>query len=574
MGTVLLSYLQGVCQSIKQRAEYIVTTGVSIALFYALYGFKVLNPLYIDWLLAGGDPTQHYLGWALYRYAPFRIRLGLLNTAAYPYDTSVIFTDSIPLMAVPCKFIGIFTDRQFQYFGIWGMACIILMSVCSCYLFKRFTDNKILLAMLSMLVTLSPCMLRRIFWHSSLGAHFLIIIGLILIVYRDRLCDSMYHEALRWAILAFLCAFVHIYFLAMTGFILVGYMVCVILDNRKTKTSETYTSIALKVLIPPVVFCMSAAISIWFLGGFSSGMLSGAPGLGYYSFNLNGFFDPDGWSSYFKPLGHYEDGQYEGFSYLGSGVVVLVFVAILSFAVAFGKRSNRKKMIQTLRDYAPIEASMLIIFTITILISASNEVTFGHKLLFRYEIPDFIDRVWGIFRASGRLIWPAVYIIAIISIIILYKVTDHRFLSVILMICVILQLGEMNQIIKEKHREFDTYTTYENRLDDDAMTRLMSQNRIKHIVFLDKDNLKQDELYAFTELATRYRLTVNDFYFARYLEYPVEETVYRNILYSGDDVLYVLSGRPDESDDPKDLANMFDLQYYQYGDVLIGFKNP
>lgn len=31
--------------------------------FVLIYGIKILNPLYTDWLLTGGDPSQHYLGW-------------------------------------------------------------------------------------------------------------------------------------------------------------------------------------------------------------------------------------------------------------------------------------------------------------------------------------------------------------------------------------------------------------------------------------------------------------------------------------------------------------------------------
>ena len=417
-------------------------------------------------------------------------------------------------------------------------------------------------------------MLRRVFWHSSLGAHFVIIIGLILIAYRNEMCDTPVRSGVRWAFLAFICAFIHIYYLAMTGIILAGYILCVIIDIRKDHTSETYSSIALKLLVPSAAFLLAAVASIWFLGGFSSGMLSGAPGLGYYSFNLNGFFDPDGWSAFFKPLARYEDGQYEGFAYTGLGVLVMIISAIIVLGVSCIRKSDDRKLLNMIKDHSAFVSAMVFIFVITVIVSASNEMTFGDKLLFKYCIPGFIERIWSIFRASGRLIWPAVYVLATASIIILCRSIDHRGLALLIAMCVLLQIVEMKNIIKEKHTEFDTYTAYENRLDDDAMTRLMSQNRIKHIVFLDKDNLKQEELYAFTELATRYRLTVNDFYFARYLEYPVEETVYQNILYSGYDALYVLTGRPYDSDDIEDLASMFDIRYYQYGNVLIGFKRP
>ena len=559
-------------ERIKGKADYIASVCLSVILFYAMYGFKVLNPLYIDWILAGGDPTQHYLGWALYRYAPFRIRIGLLNTAAYPYDTSIIFTDSIPLFAIPCKFIGIFTDRQFQYFGIWGLACLVVMGICTTFLFKKFTEDKVAVVISSFLVTASPCLLRRIFWHSSLAAHFLIIIGLILVAYRKELCDTAARSGAKWAVLALLCTFTHPDFLAMDGMILLGYMIFLIIDGAKGHfVGKNHV---LRIVIAPTAYCLSAVVSMWILGGFSSGMSKGAPGLGYYSFNLNGFFDPDGWSAFFRPLLRYEEGQYEGFAYLGLGILSLIFITIVTVIVAYLRATDKRTVSDRMKKIMPYILCILFVVLINILVSASNEVTFGDKLLFRFDVPEFISRYWDIFRASGRLIWPAVYIISIAFIIILYKASDRRFLTVVLVICAILQITDMNKVIIKKHSEFDRITVYSHRFEDDRMMRLMSSGKIRHIVFLDKDNLKQDELYAFTELATRFGLTVNDFYFARYFERPVEETAYRDILFANDDVMYVLSGREDESDEHKDLANMFDIYYYRYGDVLIGFKDP
>ncbi len=66
--------------------------------FVMIYGINVLNPVYDDWLLGQGDLTQHYLGWCFYRRGSWTFPIGLTDNLAYPSYTSVIFTDSIPLL--------------------------------------------------------------------------------------------------------------------------------------------------------------------------------------------------------------------------------------------------------------------------------------------------------------------------------------------------------------------------------------------------------------------------------------------------------------------------------------------
>ena len=141
-------------------------------------------------------------------------------------------------------------------------------------------------------------------------------------------------------------------------------------------------------------------------------------------------------------------------------------------------------------------------------------------------------------------------------------------LIAVLILCVLLQLADMRLVIEDKHYEFDRRVRYSERLDDEMMNRIMLKKDIKHIVFIDKDNLTQEEMYAFTELAARRRMTVNDFYFARNLSYPINETTLSNILSPDDDTMYVLSPVSHE------FTFMFDMYYYKYGDLTLGFKSP
>lgn len=559
-------------KQMNKKLPYIITGCLSAALFYIFYGFRILNPLYVDWLLTEGDPGQHYLGFALYRNSPFKFNFGLTNAVAYPFNTSVIFTDSIPLMAVPCKLIGKFTDAQFQYFGIWALLCFILMGVLSCYLLSRYIDDPVLLVLSSLLITISPCMLKRIFWHTSLGSHFLIIIGFILIAYRKELCDTLTRTMQWWALLGCLCSFVHIYFLAMDSILLAAFVCFSIFDHIMDTGSDDkkdYTRI-FGCIGAPLSYSASAALSIWLLGGFSSGMENGAPGLSFYSFNLNGFINPQGWSAFLPDLALLTNGQYEGFAYLGLGMLLTTLISISAGIVKYLKvhKENpdlvKEKMIRKL----PYMIVTFILFVFTVILSASNEPGIGSIKLLSVELPETIRKLWDIFRACGRLIWPAVYLICLCAVVILCRSVRRRAAIGILVLCILMQLTDLGNIIKEKHAKYDQRIVFEHRLKDDLINNILWEHNIKHIVFLDKNNLSQQELYSFAELAARRKLTINDFYFARSLKHPAKDAALDFFMHPSDDVLYVIS------DESYEMRYMFDLEYYKYGGLSLGLKPP
>src|SRR5699024_9986052 len=76
-----------------------------VAVVLALYGVRVLDVTNADWILnSGADPSQQYLGWQFYRGSELRLPyLGMSYNTVYPYRTSVLYSDSIPLLALLFK---------------------------------------------------------------------------------------------------------------------------------------------------------------------------------------------------------------------------------------------------------------------------------------------------------------------------------------------------------------------------------------------------------------------------------------------------------------------------------------
>ena len=85
-------------------------------IFFIIYGFKILNPTYDDWIFSkGGDFAQHYLGWKFYRQSEWHFPIGLIDGLNGDGQISFMFTDSIPLFALFFKILSPIIPETFQY---------------------------------------------------------------------------------------------------------------------------------------------------------------------------------------------------------------------------------------------------------------------------------------------------------------------------------------------------------------------------------------------------------------------------------------------------------------------------
>ena len=203
--------------------------------FVALYGVQVLNPASVDWILnnPSPDPSQHYLGWAFFRQSPVHLPyIGANYSNIYPYRTSVLFTDSIPLLALLFKCLGPVLPARFQYFGWWGLGCYALQGGFAQAILARLGGVRkeqtarcwATVAGAGVLV-LFPALTVRMFAHTALAANWLVLLAVWLWLRSDGLLPTTRRACLVWAGMGILCAGFHLYYLPMVGIVLVGYAV-------------------------------------------------------------------------------------------------------------------------------------------------------------------------------------------------------------------------------------------------------------------------------------------------------------------------------------------------------------
>ena len=242
-------------------------------------------------------------------------------------------------------------------------------------------------------------------------------------------------------------------------------------------------------------------ISMYLLGYFSISLDDSIGwGYGYYNLNLNSFINPLGlttnqinWSN-FLPVKKFQNGEIEGFSYLGiSGLIFFIFY--LRF-ILFEKKLiiyNKK--------------TIVLISFIFFLISVSNNYNFGDTNLFEIPLNKYIYALSGFIRASGRFIWPVYYLIffiGIISILRIFPKNKNYIISILLVLQLTdissglksYKLGKQYQSLQYQSDQNEMLSKIVNQFDGLRMLEPKNQSKIFSQIspILLKENIKKTDL--------------------------------------------------------------------------------
>ena len=372
-----------------------------IAVLFAawVYGWRVIDPSSAAWLLHG-DPAQHYLGSVFFLSEPWHWPPGLI-TRFGEAPTSVVFTDALPLAALLSKLLGV--PAGLQYFGLWMVLCHAMSAWWGVRLLHRMgLVNPLSLVAGALMLATAPVLLSRAYGHEALMGQFLLLMAL------DRALAPW-----RWAPWLGLVAaavLVHPY---------LALMVCV-LGSAAALAAVAERKLSLPaLLVQGSVSALVLGAEAWLAGYFAgSGQLS-AEGHRYFSANILTWFNPMAWrevmgpdpivleqtrewTRWLRPLKQTTWGQYEGFAYFGAG-------ALLALALAAGAVAVR-------RAPAPVEppARWTAVFLAALalaLLSLSARPTLGGDVLADIPLGETGEELLGVFRASGRFIWPLTYLV-------------------------------------------------------------------------------------------------------------------------------------------------------------------
>lgn len=477
--------------------------------FVGVYGLKVLDFTNVGWLFyTENDLRQHYIAWCHYRNDSWHFPFGLIDSLSDPNSISVIYSDSIPLFAVFFKLLRNILPTEFQYFGLFGILSFMLMGGFSCILLKRFIKSDIVVLMGSLFYILSFPVLFRMFYHTALASQWIIIACLCLWVYDGELKSNRI-KYVCWGLTGFLCVAIHSYYLPMCGMILAALMITQFVKGQKALLILEFSS-----------FVIFGLINLIACGGFYGSASGYGEGLGTFSSNLNTFVNPVGMGRLLPTLPLYYDFQYEGMAYLGAGVLFLL--AVICAGVIF--RAARKITEEAFHSRKIYANMSLILIAVSAIFAILPIVSFNDIKIIHFPYPGFVERVLGIFRSNGRLIWVAFYLIltAIVSICAYTFRNNARLCIAVFAVAILLQGADMSKTLAEKHEYFTSDYSVELMWDEPALSELTEGKDEFLFMYTDNDLTLLTAYYGYL-----HGMKQNNYYFARDIDEQVQFNIDR-----------------------------------------------
>lgn len=519
---------------------FLLGCSIGSIVFIAIYGVAIIDVTNDAWLLDSSkteqlwDLTQHYLGWVFYRNSDWHFPLGLVD-GLYSESVSIAYTDSIPLFAVLFKLLSPILPETFQYLGIFGLMCYALMGGFGALITRKFTDSVWINSCSSFLFSMAPCLLKRMFYHTALSAHFLILAAFCLWLYRDSKFTKRSLYIILWSIVTTTATLINPYLTPMV----LGILLCSLL--QEWLATKKFTPVLPGVFFP----CVSLLIGGYIIGIFHGNVSPSSEGLEDLSFNLLQFINPTNYllsidnmvynwsdlnlSSFLPSLPSVSPWQEEGYSYLGLGIIVLFLITIAITSVYL----IQKKITFTMekRKLISIVVSLAICMLVFLFLALSPKATLGDTILYHIDYPDFIFNALSIFRSTGRLIWPVYYgFLAGLLILIISLLKNHKkLLYLLFFVTIAVQTIDLLPGLTYKHNAYTQIFSEEvSNFYSDAWEEL-GENATEIIFYPTTHYL----LYCNPELSCRFEeyalehdLSLNVTYMSRNLSKEADEKTY------------------------------------------------
>ena len=422
------------------KDKILLALSLAIVFLFAslLLGFEKLNPSYDHWL-SNPDLLSYQLPWKYFKNDIWRFPLFSNPTYGLDFSNSIIYSDNVTILNIFFKLFKNFLSSNFQFYGLWIVTCFLIQYLIGFKIILHITKNFNYSIVSSFLFVLMPFFIERSFIHLSLAAHWIILLSILFVKTYDIRNIPKFYFLIILSLLINLHLAINV----------ISFIFLYIILTKKIK--DTF-----KLLI---IYSTLIIFFLYLIGFFTIGIIDNIDfGYGYYKSNILTFFDPSGgilnlnWSSILPDIKSNSAGEKEGFGYLGAGGIILLFFS--SYSIIKQKFYLKKKFIV-----------YLIILLAFLLLSLSNNLSFGSHLILNIELNKYIFGLLSIVRSSGRFIWFVIYLILIFSIIIInYKFPKYNLLIISLVIMI--QIADIIPGIKSVSKYFDKNKIFYHKNDE------------------------------------------------------------------------------------------------------------
>lgn len=390
-----------------------VTLAFAFGVGYAMFMFRLdfLIPGSRYWQLPeglmGGLVDMRMILSGYYWFIQDAWRWPLLDIAQVnrPIGGNAALMDVVPVLALACKLArGLF--GVFNPYPVWVVGCFGLNAAALAALVRGLGQRSLLAACAAgALGAMSPMVHQRL-GHLALGAHWTFVFALAAYASWSAGRLGGWAAGCILVLLSMLAFSTTIYLYVMAGAIAVAFFMQGAVERRLPWTGA---------LAGLACVLGAAALPMWSFGllGRQDIAVETVP-FGYASMNMvapfwpasSGIFAGSGIHALTRGSIGATPGQYDAYSYVGGGVLVLLLAC--AFSLALQARSAWASAMTALRRHAFLAAALLVLT----LWSLSNTVYAGPVLVASYPLPKaLLTTVLAWFRFEGRFFWPVVWLL-------------------------------------------------------------------------------------------------------------------------------------------------------------------
>ncbi len=436
------------------KTSIIISIIIGVCTYIYVFGYRIINPYYTEWIYHQWmDVAQNYTGWLAFLHSKWQFPLLLTDKLTYPGNISIFWTDSNPLFSIIFKLLApIYNYANIQLIGFYSLLSLILSSIFASQIVRYFNKNIFVIILGTFFLIYKPTVLHRLIVHANLSSQFFIYACIAYILYNYK-NDNFKKDFIICILLFVLAVSIHFYYVPIILSFMFFYLLYKAIYFKKIK----YISALL-------VSAVGIVLEMYVFGVFINFETSKGGGVGDYSFNLNGFWNPLDWSIIIKYLPLVHTGQTDGFAYLGLGVFFLLLICIPVLI----KNIIKLKQIRLNKSLKLIFLFTILYIVGIILIAMGGVVSYNDKMFVHIDLSFLLST----FKGHGRFIWMLPIVFTVLLYIVILKKFSIKSIIIILFVASFLQIYEIDNKVSRIHKEYMADYKYNRILNKEDIAKL------------------------------------------------------------------------------------------------------
>lgn len=392
---------------------------LGVVVFASSVGFAKLQPSNVAWL-SFRDQQMHWIGWRFFSASDWAWPPGLNPRYGWDSVTSIVATDSWPLLALFFKLFEFESVNEGQYFGIGHLIGSILLCFGCSRLLELFGVGGFRKFLGIVLLVTSPIFWVMHEWYPALSAGMGLLVWGVYRYFHDSRTQKF--AVFQWTVLLLVSVATQFYLFAMILGLGIASAVTILppdLGSRLRLIRDTCVLLGVLVVV------------MYLIGYFATPIERASAGSGYgdFSANLLGLVDFNGASRVIPNLPSTES-QVEPTA-VGIGALILLMLLI-----AVRTRDLVKSAQMLIRRHWAL-AGMVAVMAV---FSISNVVSIG-QLTLTIPLPEIVTQALSVFRSSVRFLWPFVIVINVALVVLTSRA--FKTATVLLLVVVMVQVVDI-----------------------------------------------------------------------------------------------------------------------------------